>query len=272
MPIKGANARWESDPELAEFRDFLRGAGAEIERTRKLRRSEHGQRAIKNSGAAGKYTLEWMDSDPNRIDIKYFQGLITGRKNFTLLTLYKICRKLSVQPAEILGNIPLDSAADKAMKLRVLRESEVRPYQNAIPVFDITAAAGRFSMPQLAASESWIAFDKPARDLFACQVVGDSMDKVIPDGSWCLFRANPEGSRQNKIVLVQYRDSTDSDQTGRYTIKRYASEKREAADGTMEHTRIILRPESYNPSHQPIVLTPDQAESLWLVAEFLRVL
>jgi len=89
--------------------------------------------------------------------------------------------------------------------------------------------------------------------MFVAAVSGDSMDEVIPDGAWCLFRKAPSGSRHGKIVLVRYGGS----EAGAYAVKEYACEKVHDSEGGFEHTRIELRPRSRNPVHQPIVFTPE---------------
>ena len=40
------------------------------------------------------------------------------------------------------------------------------------------------------------------KGMFVMQVIGESMNKRIPNGSWCLFKSNPSGTRNSKIVLV----------------------------------------------------------------------
>jgi phage repressor protein C with HTH and peptisase S24 domain len=83
----------------------------------------------------------------------------------------------------------------------------VRPFENSVPLYDLKVAAGRFSGEQQAhevpgnqtfdAHEfDWVELPrgrKPARDLFVAQVVGESMNRRIPNGSFCLFRARPQG-------------------------------------------------------------------------------
>lgn len=155
--------------------------------------------------------------------------------------------------------------------LRLLKGGALKPYQNAIPVFDIKVAAGEFSESQLAESEVWAEFEKAQKDLFICQVIGESMNKRIPNGSWCLFRLNPQGSRQGKIVLVQQRHLEDPDYGGRYTIKRYESVKTMTDDDSWAHTSIVLKPESTEQRYEPITLTPDQEESLQVIAEFVQI-
>jgi|SRR5262245_13772466 len=89
-------------------------------------------------------------------------------------------------------------------------------------------------------------------DSLASQLISQGYPPAIPDGSWCLFRAPVEGTRQGKTVLVQLRDATDPESGQRYTVKRYESEK--AAEGdSLRHERILLKPA--NSDFEPIVLT-----------------
>lgn len=106
--------------------------------------------------------------------------------------------------------------------------------------------------------------------MFVAQVVGKSMEPMIPDGSWCLFRWPVLGTRQDRVVLVQHHDIQDPETGGAYTIKRYRSEKAKSGDGTWLHTRITLHPE--NPAFQPITLTPDDEGEVKVIAEFLEAL
>ena len=53
---------------------------------------------------------------------------------------------------------------------------------------------------------------RPQPGLFVAQVVGESMNRRIPNGAWRLFRANPAGSRQGKVVVVQHRSIADPEE------------------------------------------------------------
>jgi len=44
---------------------------------------------------------------------------------------------------------------------------------------------------------------RPHPGLFAPQVVGESMNRRIPNGAWRLFRTNPVGTREGKVIVVQ---------------------------------------------------------------------
>jgi hypothetical protein len=83
------------------------------------------------------------------------------------------------------------------------------------------------------------------------------MNKRIINGSWCLFKANPGGSRNGKIVLVQHRDIQDPDHGGTYTVKTYHSEKVEE-DGVLVNQRIILKPETNAHGYSPISIMNDE--------------
>jgi phage repressor protein C with HTH and peptisase S24 domain len=144
-------------------------------------------------------------------------------------------------------------------------------------VIELRFAAGAFSDPQ-ALEESlthWVALPDWVRQqpgLFVAQVVGESMNRRIPNGAWCLFRANPTGTREGKVVVVQHRSIADPETGGRYTIKVYSSEKVTADDGGWVHQRITLRPDSEQPGFEPLVLILGEEDDVSVVAEMLMVL
>lgn len=146
------------------------------------------------------------------------------------------------------------------------------------PVIDLRFAAGAFSDVQALedGADDWVALPdwvRPQPGLFVAQVVGESMNRRIPNGSWCLFRANPAGTRRGKVVVVQQRGIADSESGGRYTVKLYASEKVPAEDGGWVHERISLRPDSDRPGFEPIEIRVHEGEeSVIVVAEMLMVL
>ena len=148
----------------------------------------------------------------------------------------------------------------------------------SVPVIELRIAAGSFSGPQALeeSAETWVALPdwiRPQPGLFVAQVVGESMNRRIPNGSWCLFRANPTGTREGKVVVVQHRSIADPETGGRYTIKRYTSEKIPSDEGGWSHLRITLHPDSDQPRFQPIVLTIEDAhEDFRVIAELLMVL
>ena len=143
-----------------------------------------------------------------------------------------------------------------------------------MPLVPLKAAAGAFSDPQHIEDDGfeWIAVESEHRlrpGMFVAQVVGKSMEPVIPDGAYCLFAAPVDGTRQGKTVLVQLRDATDPETGQRYTVKRYESEKTKDAD-SWRHAMITLKP--VNPDFEPIVLSGAEQGQLQVVAELIEVL
>lgn len=150
----------------------------------------------------------------------------------------------------------------------------LEPFVNAVPLFDLQAAAGDFSDLQSAEHKDWIAVPEGVRickDMFACRVIGESMNRIITNGALCLFRTDRGGSRNGKTVLVECIDNIDADSGSRYTVKVYESIKIEDEHG-WRHSFIQLKPNSYDNSFQPIDLTNEEALQYRVVGEFIAVI
>lgn len=165
----------------------------------------------------------------------------------------------------------------KVLPLRRVSEAERAQGVPAVPVVSLKFAAGAFSDPQALedGATEWVELPewvRPQPGLFVAQVEGESMNKRIPNGAWCLFRANPRGTRNGKIVVVQHRSISDPETGGSYTIKRYRSEKVVDADGTWRHERIELVPDSDGARFEVMTVQPEDADGLAVVAEWLMVL
>lgn len=161
------------------------------------------------------------------------------------------------------------------LTLRLLKPDEVNPYNNSVPVYDLKIAAGQFSEEQQADNFDWVELPdsfRPQQGHFVTRVVGESMNKRIPNGSWCLFKANPVGSRNDKVVLAQHSEIYDSETGGHFTVKIYHSDKEYNADGSWHHAKVKLCPDSNLPDFEPIILSSDQAGALKIVAELIAVL
>lgn len=162
----------------------------------------------------------------------------------------------------------------KPIPFRILPTKEVKPYLNSIPLVDISAAAGNFSHLQLHSELTWIETPftiSSKKGYFVCQVLGESMNKKIPNGSYCLFKQDEGGSRNGKIVLVESRSINDSEFGSGYTIKEYHSVKN-VSDETWSHESIYLRPLSTIEEYQDIILTPEELSDFKVVGIFDRVI
>jgi len=165
----------------------------------------------------------------------------------------------------------------KVLPFRKMPKGEVKPYVNALPVIDLKFAAGAFGDSQVfdPADAEWVAIPdgvKPGQGLFIAQVIGESMNRRIPNGAWCVFRANPAGSKQGKVVVAQHRSIHDVDLGGSYTVKVYQSEKAAGDDGGWHHELIVLKPDTSAAGYAPIVIEGEGLEGLAIVAELVKVL
>ena len=145
----------------------------------------------------------------------------------------------------------------------------VRPFATHLPRYSLAVAAGRFLDNQEVSEEGWEEAPpdlKVTPELFIARISGRSMEPLIPDGSYCVFRAGVTGSRQGRLVLVEALGRGSND---RYTVKRYRSEKTERADGSWSHERIRLEP--LNPEFESWDLDPED-DRFRVIAEFIRVL
>jgi len=158
-------------------------------------------------------------------------------------------------------------------EIQIIPNIEEGKFITHLPVFSIEAIATTFGKEEYNESLGWVEAKISHQlepNMFVVKVVGRSMEPRIKDGSWCVFRYERGGSREGKIVLVQSRQITDPELHGRYTIKRYHSEKETLEDGTWRHKRIILSPD--NKEFCNIVLENVSADDFRVVAEFVTVL
>jgi uncharacterized protein len=173
------------------------------------------------------------------------------------------------------SSMGLDASSNIA-PFRRLRASEVVRYVNSLPLVDLKLAAGLFSDQQVfePLDAEWVEVPKvkPKEGLFVAQVVGESMNRRIPNGAWCVFRFNPTGSKNGRVVVAQHKQISDADVGGSYTVKVYESEKSRDDDGAWHHTRITLRPDSDVAGFKPIVFEASDLEGLDIVAELVTVL
>jgi len=161
------------------------------------------------------------------------------------------------------------------LPLPILNEPDVEPYVNSVPVFDLRIAAGDFTEPRAVDDCDWVALPDPfvaKKGYFVAQVAGESMNRRVANGSWCLFRPDPGGSRNGKVVVVQHRAIQDPDLGGGLTIKRYESSRKEHEDGTWSHEQIVLKPDSTIEGFREIVLDPDESSELRVLGELVAVL
>lgn len=166
---------------------------------------------------------------------------------------------------------PLETESD-VIRIEPEVNDEVK-YIDFLPVFSMKAACGYFGEGEEVDIAGWMKvcdMGKLNRNMFIVQASGNSMEPKIHDKDYCIFRANPAGSRQGKIVLVQHRNFYDPDYAGSYSIKKYESRKTYDDSGSWRHEVITLEP--LNHEYKPIIISQDNADDFRIVGEFIGVL
>ncbi|MGA9212069.1 DNA/RNA helicase domain-containing protein, partial [Kaistella sp.] len=146
------------------------------------------------------------------------------------------------------------------------------PNEFTVPYYDLEIAAGKFSDLQSVEEVKFIELMNISNhtDYFVCKVVGESMNKVIPNGSLCLFKKYSAGSRNGLITLVEGNDIFDSETGANYTIKEYTSKKNIDEEG-WHHEEISLKPLSTQ-SFDSIVLRDEETMDFKVIGVFEKVL
>lgn len=142
-------------------------------------------------------------------------------------------------------------------------------YIDYLPLYTLKAACGKFGEWQSVDEEGWVKVEnigKLTPNMFIVRANGHSMEPRIMDGDLCIFRAGIVGSRNDKIVLVQHREHNDYETGGRYSIKKYSSQKKYDYE-TEEwiHESIILQP--LNTKYQTIQIRDE--EGFKVIGEFI---
>lgn len=161
---------------------------------------------------------------------------------------------------------------DRKIQVEPSVNEEVR-YIDFLPLYSLRAACGYFGEGESVEGEGWIKVEgmgRLNRNMFVARAAGRSMEPLIHDGDYCVFRANPAGSRIGKIVLAQHHSLYDSDAGGAFTIKEYSSRKRYNEFGEWQHEEIVLRPR--NRDFNPIVIPAEQSDDFRIIAEFVGVI
>ncbi|MDI1355291.1 MAG: DUF3427 domain-containing protein [bacterium] len=172
------------------------------------------------------------------------------------------------------GTVGDSNLENKNKIITKLENLEHHGLRNPIPLYDFYAAAGTFS--EMQSDKDFKLIEGPENiklnsDYFACKIIGESMNRVIQNGSICLFKKPSAGTRNGKILLVENRDIQDDDFNSAFTIKTYSSEKTITKEG-WEHNSIVLRPNSTDDSYKNIIINEANAAEMRVIGEFVSVL
>lgn len=200
----------------------------------------------------------------------------SGKKVSVVKIRFNMKNPVSTSMYNYLEEKSIDKDIKPKKKVEIIAEQGTLDFEpilkNPIPLYDFYAAAGTFS--EIQSEKDFTLIEGPANsksDFFACKIVGESMNRVIPNGSICLFKPDSGGSRNGKIVLVENRDIQDQDFNSAFTIKTYSSEKLVTEEG-YQHTLILLRPNSFDNSFKDIVINEENSSQMRVVGEFISII
>lgn len=241
--------------------------------------TDAGKRSSNDKSIRGYKTLLKQEHDKakqltSEIIRNTYRTLMTrGQKGCYIFCTDKETREYFKEIANRQGQVTNDVITEyPGLDLNVVSFEEAKPYKTHVPIYDLQAAAGGFSDFQIMEECQWVELPNHinvSEGMFVMQVVGESMNRRIPNGSWCLFKANPGGTRNGKVVLVQYREIEDPDHGGEYTVKVYHSEKF-YEEGVAVNSKVVLKPDTTAFGYKSVVFESD-SESLIVLGEFLAV-
>ena len=176
-----------------------------------------------------------------------------------------------VSPGDEMPNSDPPETSDARKPKIVDRVKPKERYTTHVPVYDLIAAAGGWGPDGVPSESGWVKVvdEKLTEGMFVAQVVGRSMEPQIADGSWCLFRPCPAGTRNGRLLLIQCQTRFDPEDGGRFTVKKYKSSKVPTSDG-WAHESVELQP--LNPAFKAIQITGDAAADLRVIGEFVGVI
>lgn len=220
-----------------------------------------------------------LDAMSQRADTVENYARMEKGQNLTLALVHRLARALGVQPADLLQ--PPAHATDLAQTSPAPLEpllalgwrlaSQNDRAAGALPAFDLQAAAGRNVRHGTVDTLAWVLPPIQRRltseGLFLGRAAGTSMEPLIPNGAWCLFRAPVVPPLVRKIVLVQQRPIGDAESGGGYLIKRVGAIEADETGG-----RLRVRLDSIARSQGPLFLEVDDETELQAQGELVEVL
>ena len=196
-------------------------------------------------------TIELPINNDGEIDFEFIESCIKEYEEERLRELENDQKRIYKAYQQVIESQEESAIAPTITPLRIHDTYE----PGRIPLYTLRAACGYFDDGQLPEEEGWIdatgqGFTPDKDRYFAVHAKGDSMLPKIHDGDICIFEWYRAGSRNGEIVLTQSSEYDDA-YGGRYTIKRYHSEKVITDEG-WQHAKVELQP--LNLVFEPIVI------------------
>jgi hypothetical protein len=143
-----------------------------------------------------------------------------------------------------------------------------------VPLYDLAIATDANLADRVADSPDWVNLPdgfQSSPNFFVARITGKAINRRVPSGSMCLFRANPSEVREDKVVLVYHPEISDRELGGQFSVRVFGSELVGAADGSRSK-RIILRPDSDDAGFTSIVFDSVDDGETRILAELVAVI
>lgn len=174
--------------------------------------------------------------------------------------------------AEIKRALALLPEVPAAAAFRVVSPTPRQRYRSCVPLLALGVAAGAFRGADLADDIQWVVprTRRPiGRGMFVARVMGQSMEPLVRDRTYALFRTEVRGALDGRILLVQRGGLHEGDAYGaQVTLKTFEGAARAGEGGLVRTRGGVLRPA--NARFAPIVLARD--EEIRVIAELAAVL
>ena len=216
---------------------------------------------------------------------KQFQSIEYGQSRLTAYTLFNLAHGFGVDPIALMPP-PVDGSAtalpasvsrtrprwtslvDAGWRIR--KANDAPAPRHSVPVYDLWAAAGPAgNESRVPAVVAWAQLPKgrrtPTEGLFLAQAHGNSMEPLVQDGAWCLFRQPVTPPLLGRVVLVRTAPTGEGD-SGHFQIKRIGALQLED-DGE----GVCVRLDSLNPAVPSITVRAAGEAELQALGELVEV-
>lgn len=198
-------------------------------------------------------------TDPETND--YFKSLLPQQKPFFDEPAEEVWGSKAAEDSPSWEKYP-------GLPLEVVDKKVVIPFVNAVPVFDFRNSFPPVEQTVTDESYDWVSLPEYITcgpNFFVVRMVGESMNKRIADGTWCLFKKTRAEECVGEIVLTYHPDIYDTDGSGCYAIRRYWP-----AEAVLRAERkVLLQPETRTPGYADIELAGDKTDRLEILGKFV---
>ncbi len=242
-------------PSLKGYKKLLK-ENPELAARRAERIIKNTYRTLLTRGQKGCYVF-CTDPETN----EYFKSLLPQRKAVFHEPAEEVWGNKAAEDSRPWGKYP-------GLPLKVVDKNDVIPFVNAVPVFDLSNSFPPLEQAAADKSYDWVSLPEYITcgpDFFVVPMVGESMNKRIADGTWCLFKKTPAEKSAGEIVLAYHPDIYNTDGSGCYAIRRYWP----GETVLHEEQKVLLQPETRTPGYADIEIAGDSTGRLEILGKFV---